>query len=69
MNAKTVSFLIIDFLEFRHRFWRVLGFQVGAKLAIFADLGLSKRRTKFERIFDRIFLDLPAPSAGYAMAA
>ena len=62
-------FFDIDFFEFLHRFWRALGFQVGAKLAIFADLGVSKTSAKLKRILERIFLDSPAIAAGSAVAA
>ena len=35
IESKNHAFFNIDFLMFWARFWRVLGFQVGAKLAIF----------------------------------
>ena len=33
-NAKNMLFFDIDFFMFLHRFWKVLGLQVGAKLAV-----------------------------------
>ena len=43
-----------------------MGPHVGAKLAIFAVLGLLKKDAKFERIFETIFSDSQAPSTGCA---
>ena len=36
IDVKNMSFFNIDFFGFRPRFWRVLGLQLGAKLAILA---------------------------------
>ena len=36
IDAKNMLFFNIDFFRFWHRFWSLLGFQVGAKLAILA---------------------------------
>ena len=36
IDAKNDAFFNIDLLKFRPRFWRALGLQAGAKLAIFA---------------------------------
>jgi len=41
---------------------------MGAKLAIVAVSGLSKKNEKFKRIFERSFSDLLGSSAGCAVA-
>ena len=39
IDVKNVLIFHVDFFEFWLRFWSLLGFQVGAKLAILAFLG------------------------------
>ena len=69
IESENKLFFNIDFFRFWPRFWRVWRPQIGAKLAIFAVLGGSKRRAKFERIFERIFSDLLEDAAVTAKGA
>ena len=46
IDAKNVLLFNIDFFGFRPRFWRVLGLQLGAKLAILAPKNYRARLTK-----------------------
>ena len=68
IESENQLFFNVDIFRFRPRFWRVLRPQMEAKFAMLGVLGPSKKRAKFERIFERLFSDLLGPSTGGAMA-